>query len=269
MPMSSNNSFSEFAHSLISRATSTREPITISLVGGGGKTQLLYRLANEYQQFGHNVCVTTTTKMYFPNAPELNQVTDFASHSPIPSTGIAFVYSERLCPNDNDTKVKVRGLSNEQIESLKHQQLYSVFIVEADGSHRLPLKAPARHEPCIPNHSDVVIGVTGADPILNPANPEAIHRWNEFSMLTKCNEGSVIGKNQIQALVHSDQGLFKGCSEQQKKIWVINRFDLASDKAQLTELAKQIFDEEPQLAQLAITQMTTDNPIHHIFNRTL
>jgi probable selenium-dependent hydroxylase accessory protein YqeC len=238
-------------------------------VGGGGKTQLLYRLANEYQQLGHKVCVTTTTNMYFPDAPELNQVTDFASHTPLLSTGITFVYRERLCPTDNDPKTKVRGLFNEQIESLKRQQLYSIFIIEADGSHRLPLKAPARHEPCIPDHSDVVIGITGADPILNPANPKAIHRWNDFSMLTKCKKGSVIGKNQIQALVHSDQGLFKGCSEQQKKVWVINRFDLASDKKQLTELAKQIFTEESQLTQLAITQMTADNPIKHIFNRIL
>ncbi len=267
--MSSNYSFSEFARTLIPQSVTVFNPIIISLVGGGGKTQLLYRLASEYKHLGHRVCVTTTTKMYFPNASELDLVTDWRSHKALPSSGITFVYHQSLAPTEDDPATKVLGLSNEQIESLKQQCLYSIFIVEADGSHRLPIKAPARHEPCIPTHSNVVIGVTGADPILRPANPKAIHRWNEFSMLTKCNAGTVIDKEQIQALVTSNQGLFKGCSEQQQKVWVINRFDLASDKTQLTELAKQIFDEEPRLTQLAITQMTAERPIHHIFNRTL
>ena len=38
----------------------------ICAVGAGGKTSLLYELAEEYRQEGKRVLLTTTTKMYLP-----------------------------------------------------------------------------------------------------------------------------------------------------------------------------------------------------------
>ena len=38
----------------------------ICAVGAGGKTSLLYELAEEYRQEGQRVLLTTTTKMYLP-----------------------------------------------------------------------------------------------------------------------------------------------------------------------------------------------------------
>lgn len=37
---------------------------TISVVGAGGKTTLIYRLAEELKEKGFRVLITTTTKMY-------------------------------------------------------------------------------------------------------------------------------------------------------------------------------------------------------------
>ncbi len=39
---------------------------TISVVGAGGKTTLIYRLAEELKEKGFRVLITTTTKMYVP-----------------------------------------------------------------------------------------------------------------------------------------------------------------------------------------------------------
>ena len=39
---------------------------TISVVGAGGKTTLIYRLAEELKEKGLRVLITTTTKMYVP-----------------------------------------------------------------------------------------------------------------------------------------------------------------------------------------------------------
>jgi probable selenium-dependent hydroxylase accessory protein YqeC len=42
----------------------------ISLVGGGGKTSLMYSLARELVSFGKRVLTTTTTKIFMPTCEE-------------------------------------------------------------------------------------------------------------------------------------------------------------------------------------------------------
>lgn len=43
-----------------------KRPRIISVVGAGGKTTLIYRLAEELKRKGLRVLITTTTKMYVP-----------------------------------------------------------------------------------------------------------------------------------------------------------------------------------------------------------
>ncbi len=55
--------------------------------------------------------------------------------------------------------------------------------MEADGAHHKLLKAPALHEPCIPQHSDWVIALVGGAMVGASADPAQIHRWAEFQAL--------------------------------------------------------------------------------------
>lgn len=268
MPVASNNSFSTFCSSFLKYQPSVEKPLTIALVGGGGKTHLLFWLAREFKRMGHNVCATTTTKMYKPLHSGLDQLCLFSEVVPLAKPGISFIYHELIHSRMTEAKQKVKGLSLEQLDALQRHRQYSVFVVEADGANGLPLKAPAGHEPCIPHHCDVVIGVTGAESVFKPASADFIHRWDEFSLLTDCKGGASINEQVLKPLINHRQGMFKSCLDKHIKIWVINKVDLAVNQQQLEQLTLNIFDNEPLLSMVALTQLTAPEPIHRIFSRT-
>ena len=58
-------------------------------------------------------------------------------------------------------------------------------VVEADGSRRLPFKAPAEFEPVIPSSSTLVISTIGADS-LDQVISDCCHRPNLVADLAEC-----------------------------------------------------------------------------------
>ncbi len=58
---------------------------------------------------------------------------------------------------------KVQGVLPEFLDRIAAQPAVDVVIVEADGSRRLPFKAPAQHEPVIPTSTTVLMPVVGLD----------------------------------------------------------------------------------------------------------
>lgn len=108
----------------------------VTLVGGGGKTTLLYALANQAAALGKTVCITTTTHM-FP-------------HPDLPSGNV--VQEGEILP---DGKLTL----GPSIEKCRSQ--YDLVLVEGDGAHGRPLKVPGVGEPVIPPESDGVICVAG------------------------------------------------------------------------------------------------------------
>ncbi len=273
MITTSNCCFASFARSLSQATPDLQQPLTISLVGGGGKTHMIHRLAREFKRAGHRVCVTTTTKMYLPDGG-FDVISNTENAKPLSQPGISFLYQNLIAPDSSHKKTdtlkqtKVQGLSIEQFTALYRYNGYSVYLVEADGANQLAIKAPAGHEPCIPYQSNVIIGVTGAESILTPLNPDSVHRWSEFSQLTGCKAGSVVDKNILKTLVSDRNGMFKNCSDNQSKVWVINKWDLAHNQQQLLKVTREIFKDEASLSQILITQLNGCDPIQHIFSRT-
>lgn len=115
----------------------------ICAVGAGGKTSLLYELAEEYRQKGKRVLLITTTKMYLP---EKDGVLD----------GTAEEIKEKL--ERDGFAVAGSVFSDEKMGPLPQAILDEVFsfadvvLVEADGSKRMPLKMPRQGEPVLPGN---------------------------------------------------------------------------------------------------------------------
>ena len=256
----------EFEHSITT-------PLVIALVGGGGKTSTAFWLARQFKRQGHRVFVSTTTKMYLPNK---NQADHFIclkdkdgslithQDNRLSDPGITFCYQERINSAQKGEEIKVSGVKPEFIDNLKNASPFTVFIIEADGAKRLPIKAPDRHEPCIPVTSDMVIGVTGAEVIHTRAAPESIHRWNTFSALTQCAVGDKIDHRVLGQLIEHRQGMFKQAPEQAIKIWLINKIDLAPSYQQLITLARQVMSQTNQLDAVWLASMNSHTPIKDV-----
>ena len=111
----------------------------IAVVGAGGKTTLIYELSRELKKAGYRAAVTTTTHMYREGRYGFVPVGNGVSGE------------------------KLTGVSPEVPRGML--ETYDVVLVEADGSHGLPLKCPASFEPVIPVETDLVIGVAGASAV--------------------------------------------------------------------------------------------------------
>ena len=146
-------------------------PGVTAVIGSGGKTSLLRRLAAELP--GTVLLCTTTHIRPFEEYPLLT--------APTPEDIRKALAAHRvLClgtPCENG-KLTAPTLSVETLATLADH-----VLVEADGSRQLPLKAHDAHEPVIPENSRRVICVVGASGFGKPVR-ETVHRWERFCGLT-------------------------------------------------------------------------------------
>ena len=134
----------------------------VCVVGGGGKTSLLYRLGAEAVKSGKKVILTTTTHMWKPKAISLVlNCEEQRTREILDREGMVLIGRQ-----DPVNPAKICGVS--EAELAKFRNWADVVLVEADGARGLPLKAPAEWEPVIPAACNLVIGVAGADCMGHP-----------------------------------------------------------------------------------------------------
>ena len=82
------------------------------------------------------------------------------------------------------------------------------LLVEADGSRRLPLKAPAPHEPVIPEWVNTVVVVAGLSGLGKLLDPAWVHRPEIFAHLSGLElNAPVTSDGLINVLTHPQGGL--------------------------------------------------------------
>ena len=127
----------------------------VAIVGSGGKTSLLTRLAKENQH--RRVLVSTTTKML---RTELEQMT--GAHL-LHGTG---------------ANGKVTAPPMEALETACAN--FDLSLLECDGSKGLPLKGWAAHEPVVPVFATVTVGMLPLWPLGRPVGATTVHREAAF-----------------------------------------------------------------------------------------
>ena len=128
----------------------------IAFVGAGGKTTALFQLARELSP---TVIVTATTHLgaWQISAADHHLIPkDLSAPGELPKQGVILVTDE--FENDRTKPVSLPVL-HWLDEKSQNQNL--ALLIEADGSRQKPLKAPAAHEPPIPNFVDAVVVVAG------------------------------------------------------------------------------------------------------------
>ena len=123
-----------------------------ALIGGGGKTTLLYALAEELRGRGR-VIVCTSTHIRMPEQYPLMTGDAEALRAALDKESVVCAGTPA-----GDGKLTAPEASFEELAALA-----DYVLVEADGAKGLPLKAHAVHEPVIPANAQRVVLVVGAD----------------------------------------------------------------------------------------------------------
>lgn len=161
------------------------------VVGSGGKTTLIHKLANDYLQQGKRVLITTTTHMY--QEPD-TLVTDNPAEilECLKQNGIAFAGTRCSEPD------KIGPLSAETLETVCNYA--DEVLIEADGSRQLPLKFPNATEPVLSPSCQRIIVVTSLLALGRPAK-ETVHRLPLALPLLDITEDTPITAEHIQTLL--------------------------------------------------------------------
>lgn len=247
----------------------------ISLVGAGGKTSLMFKLARELSSSGESVLTTTTTKIFYPTTDQSTHL--IISHLPdeilrrargiLKHTLHITAASHHISETD-----KLIGFSPETIELFLKSNLFRWIIVEADGAAGLPLKAPASHEPVVPDCTDWVIGIIGLSALGRPLDKHTAFRPELVSKITSLSEGmEIIGKTICDLLLHR-QGIFQGAPLGANKIAFLNQADIPQ-KAQAGQSIIQslVKIKTTDISRVVLGSTSLEPPVleWHDFHQTL
>jgi len=131
-----------------------------------------------------------------------------------------------------------KGLLEELFKTAEVQNL--PLLIEADGAHTRPLKAPAEHEPAIPDFSQDVIVVAGMNGIGKPLIPAWVHRQEEFATLSGLPEGAEITDEALVKVLLDPRGGLKAIPHTARKRVLLNQADDAESQARASRICNYL-----------------------------
>lgn len=204
----------------------------IAFVGAGGKTTAVFQLARELIP---PVLVTSTTHFgvwQIPLADRHIVVKTSDDLAGTPSDGITLLTGP--IEGDRTTPLHHSHVLNDV------RELDIPLLIECDGSRNLPLKAPAEHEPPIPDFVDTVIVVAGLSRLGQPLDESHIHRPHLFSVLSGLEPGKLVTPaSVVRVLLHSEGGL-KNIPTGARRTCLLNQADTPELQAVAGNMANEL-----------------------------
>jgi probable selenium-dependent hydroxylase accessory protein YqeC len=200
----------------------------VSLVGAGGKTTLLFRLAKELAAAGESVLTTTTTKIFMPApaqsanviiASEITETLRRTEALPPPALHVTAAAAQDTATG------KLTGFAPDAIEAFRNSGRFRWILVEADGASRRPLKAPAAHEPVISEATGWLVAVVGLDAIGNPLTDAWVFRPERYAEITGIPPGSPVTPESVSTALLHESGIMKGCPPTARRFVFLNKAD--------------------------------------------
>lgn len=176
----------------------------VSVVGAGGKTTLIFSLAEKLKA-DYKVLVTTTTKIGLPWKNQYDFMAigseTFPGFNSLKQKGI-YVYASSV--NDEN---KLVGLDPQLLDSLA--PCFDYVFIESDGAKRKLVKGWNRYEPVICNSTTHTVGVLNLNALGMDVNENNVHRVDEFMKITGAKEDEKINAEHLTRLIFHKSGLFK------------------------------------------------------------
>ena len=114
------------------------------------------------------------------------------------------------------------------------------LLIEADGSRRHPLKAPADHEPPIPEFIDTVVVTVGLSVLGRSLTSEWVHRPEIFSNLSGSPPGSSISLETVRRVLCHPSGGLKNIPKGTRRVVLLNQADTPELRTQARRLASEL-----------------------------
>jgi probable selenium-dependent hydroxylase accessory protein YqeC len=210
-----------------------------TLVGAGGKSTGMRRIAESLAGRGIRARLTTTTKIgidEFSAYPVtiVNDSTELAL-----SMGGAAPFMV-IVGGTLRERGRYTGLESSLIERVI-VPADAVLLVEGDGSRRKPMKVPTSGEPVIPDSTDVVFALMGASAFDEPIDAERCCNPEGALALLGRSEG-VFDAQALVSLAADPRGCRKGVRSGMGYHLIVNQGDVDAKRDTALALLRQLED---------------------------
>lgn len=205
----------------------SQNPI-VCFVGSGGKTTALFQLARQLTELRSpiakhkSVLVTATTHLgsWQTSLADHHIIANDPSEIDLPEKGVILITGKvdngRTKPVNENILDWLRAKS--KMDNIP-------LLIEADGSRQKPIKAPATHEPPIPEFTDIAVYVLGLSGLGKPLHEDHIQRPEIFSQLTGLEMNSFVTPQAALQLLTHPQGALKNIAPNAKRVALLNQAD--------------------------------------------
>lgn len=216
---------------------------SISLVGAGGKTTALFQLAHQYLAAKNKkVLLTTTTYL---GAWQISNADHHITFKNVDSLDAELNKQNGIILITGEIKEnKTQSLNSDTLSWLyeKSKAENLPLLIEADGSREHSLKAPAEHEPAIPQFSEVVIHISGLSMVGKSLIHENVHRAEIFSELSGLALDQTITPEAIVRMIRHSQGGLKNIPHTARRIAFLNQSDSPTEQSIGGSMANSLWD---------------------------
>lgn len=199
----------------------------VAMIGGGGKSTLIQRLADELTANGLTVILSTTTKLQRLQGTETVLLESTPHYQAVISD--ALKKSGRVLVAKEVYGDRLKGFEDFDFQGLR--ELADTVLIEADGCRQRPLKAHKPYEPVIPPTATDVVVLCGADAVDQPLNDHHVHRAELFAEKWALPLNTTLRPEIIARELTADSGHLRRVPHATRTVFYVNKSDLNPDGA--------------------------------------
>ncbi|MBF7084714.1 putative selenium-dependent hydroxylase accessory protein YqeC [Desulfallas sp. Bu1-1] len=249
---------------LISEALVLQRKDLVVVVGAGGKTTIINRLAGELLDAGKKVVVSTTTKIFAPSTRNSVPVllTDKLDDLQSSILNIISQTNYVIVGKNINYENKITGLSMEEVEKIHKINEVDFLLIEGDGAKNKPFKAPRSYEPVIPAIATLVVPVVGVECAGKPLIEDYFHAIDEICALTGLNYGDIVNEKVIAHIMLHPKGYKKNVPNHARWIPFINKVETKTGEKSALKLARIL--KEAGVDKIIIGSAMSNPPVKQI-----
>lgn len=254
------------------RALRIQSGEVVAFVGGGGKTTAMFRLAGELVARRQRVITTTTTRIFAAQialAPHhMIHPQGQATHQFIASLARELTsHPHILVTGQPDHEIgKAYGVEPAALEAIASMPEVDAVLNEADGSRMRSFKAPADHEPVVPDCTTLLVPVAGVDTLGHPLTDKYVHRAERVAELAEVEVGVEVTTEIVTAVLAHPQGGLKGLPPNARTIPIINKVESREQLTAARDLARRLLAHH-EIDDVAIGAVQHEDPVNEVWGR--
>jgi len=234
-----------------------------ALIGAGGKTTTMFRLARELREKGRKILLTTTTQILKPSKPHVDRLflaetIDALTETCAPIPAPVIIGAGSTVSEDG----KLLGLPSPWLDRLNDGKSFDAILVEADGPEPRLFKLPGDAEPAIPASCQLTVWLVSIGILDKPLDNASDHQVEQARKLFGLTAGRPVTQDLIVQWVKHPAGCWKGIPPACRKVAVINQADSPELVSAARALGKQLL--ACGVARVVITSYTSAEPVQDV-----